>query len=1645
MAGYVGIMIDLRPQLALAEDADFEFGLCTSAGPVWDGGTQPNSWPPLMKTALFDLYCPWMNDAWPWDDAHLAAPTESKMGWGVWVQHIGRPATWVRLPADCCRLATRPTDDNHQAAYESYNGSFSAEISQLKLVATNAWRPCANSKSFARLWSNAQIPEADDENLPEAKGITDEADNDVVSTDALMVYLARRAIARPPYNYGARLAWHLTLVHAELTLALQTFPQQHGWPNTDRNKLRFCAFPYRQTAGVNPAPATLPSAALAGFERQDSTGGATPVTFPVKTACNIVAAPEVTSSTASGETVAAELSPWRSLLVPRLARFLDTPHLVLELASEEAGGGQERWQTWAAQMPSQDSPERQRDLVHRLWQWVVAGSADLYTASALGDAHSFWQRCGGSLPPPSAIFELHRESVKSWLEFLRDTTETNQTEEAAAMAALGDLRLLIPHALARIDPEFVTVPATPQDITVPEELDRMAQFVNHAHSVDLVAYILPLLWHEAGGGTFVPNLKTLLSGVGQDAIGQIPDDVAKERRALAGRRLAENLVWREPKLLEDRDSKADAAQELLNRLSGDKGMLAQLVVERSKIPVPPGTQLRPAALPDLGAQFLTDLAASPATRREWLTGDESVPLREPHGITLPVAAERKVTLGHKISDKDSLQAEAGHLVFAKKEGGTWCCLNQAQLVLDPAANPPPPPLSVPLAVPLDLAFAEAPSSFGATEDIEDGFLQTTILYDNQPLSARSRRGDLVANELHQPNGQTTDAAGEVQGSGYVFPKASDHPGMHLGRLPGLVYGNRYRFASLALTNAGVLPSALRAGAHPAVMNFAGLGTIDLPRVPGVTSYQVGSDPLIPYLRRVGIAAPRVHAPAHALVGGWPGIPADVTPLAAEVVPVEKGKSEEPIAVLFSKLPPGSAGTGAISQLQIEIRKPAADVENWDRWMAKTLAPAERAPVWARVFHERDEAAPTEQKEAPDDPSVGDYVLVRLEELYPGSQVTFHAVAYRAGSAGDIQPFQKRPIEMICEAVEAEEKVTVDPGGIRLPVSEGKVVRVSVYNLVSIDLLEGGSDQRMDGKVFAPKNLKEQFTDFGCSGEAAVAGAPTRWRTCSSHTFRLEVASRILPTSKQLWDALEPEISGDRILLNLDYAQVPHGLAFVSRLDLKHQIWRWNGRPAKVADTNLPASGLPENDLMTWDGVGFHAREDSQHRLTVERLHYRKETVGPPPKALLLTEDRSSDHRALYNRFGLTVYSRYYGVLKNSEQARRIVSGAADPWRRCLLPARLRHRLKRPLVRGVIPITASDNRPRVHPALNPAASPGFICMLAEPFYQQAGIAEDLECEIVVGYIDLPNPETPTTRDYYLQAGSDIVISSKKTAKIGSKKIAEIKVHNGAPQKQLHLHPPIGLTFDIGASDPEIVSTCFFGEIPPELHAAFKPPERHREASAANTFFQLRVRRVLRPEAVQLASELSAEDKQAAVDLLASEWSESEWLRLLPDALALLLAWPADTSGRRRLNHLGDIRTQIDGWHDPVPWTPEDAADFEPKRFSYAVLLSRLVPDISGRLREIYACALLQRSKGQFVVRDSTLPKDPKDPNPNPWPAGLEDGAPCQGRIVELFHREPISDGTGLWDALFPASVVNAPAPDVIARIERISPPFPVEIE
>jgi hypothetical protein len=187
------------------------------------------------------------------------------------------------------------------------------------------------------------------------------------------------------------------------------------------------------------------------------------------------------------------------------------------------------------------------------------------------------------------------------------------------------------------------------------------------------------------------------------------------------------------------------------------------------------------------------------------------------------------------------------------------------------------------------------------------------------------------------------------------------------------------------------------------------------------------------------------------------------------------------------------------------------------------------------------------------------------------------------------------------------------------------------------------------------------------------------------------------------------------------------------------------------------------------------------------------------------------------------------------------------------------------------------------------------------------------------------------------------------------------------------------------------------------------------------------------------ESSAETE--AREALASEWTESEWVRLLPDASALLLAWPAGVDGSRSvvLNKNGTL--VIPRWNNPLPCPEEQASDFLETRFSYALLVSRLLPDTSGRLREIYQYALQGDGAGTFTpfANEKLLVVG------NTQETVLV-------RIIELFHRQSLAVGVDLWETLFPKDPTEEPIDpesnprsDVGARIERMSSPFEVTLK
>jgi hypothetical protein len=120
-----------------------------------------------------------------------------------------------------------------------------------------------------------------------------------------------------------------------------------------------------------------------------------------------------------------------------------------------------------------------------------------------------------------------------------------------------------------------------------------------------------------------------------------------------------------------------------------------------------------------------------------------------------------------------------------------------------------------------------------------------------------------------------------------------------------------------------------------------------------------------------------------------------------------------------------------------------------------------------------------------------------------------------------------------------------------------------------------------------------------------------------------------------------------------------------------------------------------------------------------------------------------------------------------------------------------------------------------------------------------------------------------------------------------------------------------------------------------------------------------------------------DPNTAANQWASDWTESQWIRLLPDANALLLAWPLTEDGRRSIavtTNAGNITGgSVPLWKAPFAVERQKDAlmssgdpSFDFNRFSYGLLITRMVEDTSGQLREVYVAVLLGDTTGNFSL-------------------------------------------------------------------------------
>ena len=574
---------------------------------------------------------------------------------------------------------------------------------------------------------------------------------------------------------------------------------------------------------------------------------------------------------------------------------------------------------------------------------------------------------------------------------------------------------------------------------------------------------------------------------------------------------------------------------------------------------------------------------------------------------------------------------------------------------------------------------------------------------------------------------------------------------------------------------------------------------------------------------------------------------------------------------------------------------------------------------------------------------------------------------------------------------------------------------------------------------------------------------------SPSSLRLETAQLVLPEPDDAYWKLSVLPQGGKVSCGVIQNRDPKIYNFIHDVIVQEQIWRWNGKPVLpedfaangAADIMLPTPAIfndpayndpgydpaKRKSHFAWDGIGFHARENNEHLATVTRLPlarpFNEDGTPSTDVDILYTDDKSADARALYFRFSAIMRSRYFGAWPGAVQAgerqsvRGIAAQVAPLWKRCTLPHRLSAPLKKPSIVIIIPLLASG---LPHPLAGDSA--GVLAIVREAAFEQGGLAELLECELVQSDAYQPSATTalvePDGRCFF-QAGYDPILS---TAALASHDRA-----NETIRPPLRMSGPVGLTFDQGSRDPLIVNSLFYIDVRRDLLSplisAPAPLLSHAPAPAAHLFAQIRFRRTIRWD-----YDAVAPPDTSKAHPLASEWTESQWVKFLPDSDLLR---PDDDSGTWRVAVATDKSLFLNNWTSPQPWEglPEDS--FRTNAYVYLLCLTRhdldavgrpavrfhslykIVRDTSAGVTQLLPITL---APGENAISTTSLPTLPS----------------LRGRIIEAlrFAQYEVKTEEDWYTDFMPpphAGVTKAAGPiseDATLRAESISQAYPVQI-
>ncbi len=701
------------------------------------------------------------------------------------------------------------------------------------------------------------------------------------------------------------------------------------------------------------------------------------------------------------------------------------------------------------------------------------------------------------------------------------------------------------------------------------------------------------------------------------------------------------------------------------------------------------------------------------------------------------------------------------------------------------------------------------------------------------------------------------------------------------------------------------------------------------------------------------------------------------------------------------------------------RKPATDLQTWDRWTAKDGV--DRKGMWAAYHHDAEAAEADRIADDEvgydltiDDPAVARFdehdkdkasgsFVVELHPLFPTpgkpQEIVVPIPKPAAGQKG-LRQFQAPPVNVVCER--SNSTLVKVEGGLKVFIKEGDIVELRVSTPVEAKYFDEDAHRRF------PQAVAKEGKPFTRTHE----GVTKKYYLFSPWRMVIEAAIDTMPDQETLWQAIEPEFIGSRVRVHLDPSKDEKTFRYVSRIDLMRQTWRWQGRPvASFPDKNAAPDKIDafptEDDTVTsnvflWEAQGFADRGDDDHLLIPNTITVQDQ------RPQLLEEDLSEDRRALFYRFAARAYSRYYGLsgdYRNMVKSRHVVAPHKTRWRRLLVPCRWAEALvPKPVVKFVVPLTeAAETKDSVPRTAN------LLVVLNEPWYSFGGLREKLEARVVVVETEGSNPKKLD------ELGPDPILSGKRWPE--GKKVS------------LEMEQPIGHTFDTDADAPLFVASSFRMTI--------------RDTSSSGTLvkdFSWYMAKV------HFRRSLTVQGKAKPIE---SAFTDPFWVQFLPDASLF------KESGVDDPINIHDITIEFKKKSlfelcVPDPKKPDKlkaiklyeapAEANSANRFERWLLLTEVIRDVRG-------IANYEKYIGLFRLKDPTSSEYVYEPF-EPTDVQIDDKkkkAALRVRVLEVQQRQgaDVQQHQGAdpkkedpWEALFPAEEDK----DAGARIVRVSPPI-----